>query len=59
MGASQENRRIDLAMRLYVGKIIDYLQSGGDHANARLNMTERSVPPEVQQRVIDGKATRE
>ncbi|MGL1833814.1 hypothetical protein ACKVEX_09420 [Rhodocyclaceae bacterium SMB388] len=52
------DQRIDFAMRQFVGKIIDYLMAGGDHANAMMNMTERGVPHEVQRRVIEGNATR-
>lgn len=43
-------------MRQYVGKIIDYLARGGDHANAKMNMTERGIPLHVQQRVLEGTA---
>ena len=49
--------RIDLAMRQFIGDILRYLADGGDHANARMNMIERGVPLDVQQRVLDGKAT--
>jgi hypothetical protein len=59
MAQAREDRRIDLAMRQYVGEILRYLASGGDHANARMNMNERGVPPEVQRRVIDGDAAPE
>ncbi|HRQ57589.1 MAG TPA: hypothetical protein PLN31_09225 [Azoarcus taiwanensis] len=52
------DQRIDLVMRQFVGQIIEYLMLGGDHANARLNMTERGVPHEVQRRVLEGNATR-
>ena len=49
--------RIDLAMRQYVGKVIEYLRQGGDHANAMMNMSEHGVPLDVQKRVIEGNAT--
>ncbi len=55
--ANMEKRR-DLWMRRFVGKIIDYLMQGGDHANARLNMIEIGIPPDVQRRVLHGLATR-
>ncbi|HRP97582.1 MAG TPA: hypothetical protein PL143_15175 [Rhodocyclaceae bacterium] len=59
MARAEGERRIDLAMRQYVAEILRYLAQGGDHANARMNMTERGVPAEVQQRVIDGDAAPE
>ena len=43
-------------MRAFIGKIIDYLRAGGDHANAMMNMSERGVPLHVQRRVVDGNA---
>lgn len=49
--------RVDWLMRQYVGEIIEYLARGGDHANAKMNMTERGVPAQVQDRVLRGKAT--
>jgi len=49
--------RVDWLMRQYVGEIIEYLARGGDHANAKMNMTERGVPVSVQERVLQGKAT--
>lgn len=52
------DQRVDIVMRQFVGQIIDYLMSGGDHANALLNMNERGVPQEVQRRVLEGNATR-
>lgn len=51
------DQRIDLAMRQYVAVIIEYLRTGGDHANAIMNMAERGVPADVQKRVIEGNAT--
>lgn len=51
-------QRIDLLMREFVGKVIAYLEDGGDHANAKMNMTERGVPAEVQRRVLNGQAAR-
>jgi len=51
-----QEMRVDWAMRQYVGKIIDFLARGGDHANAKMNMTERGVPLHVQQRVLEGTA---
>jgi len=51
------DRRIDLALREFVGKVIRYLKEGGDHANALMNMTEHGVPNEVQRRVLSGRAT--
>ncbi|NMG73195.1 hypothetical protein [Aromatoleum diolicum] len=45
--------RVDWVMRQYVETIIQYLAKGGDHANARMNMTERGVPVHVQRRVMD------
>lgn len=48
--------RVDLVLRQFVGEIIRYLASGGDHANARMNMIERGVPSHVQQRVLEGRA---
>lgn len=58
MNSTRPDQRIDFAMRQFVGKIIEYLMAGGDHANAMMNMTERGVPYEVQRRVIEGNATR-
>lgn len=58
MAYSGPEQRIDLEMREFVGKIIAYLEGGGDHANARMNMTERGVPAEVQHRVLNGQAAR-
>jgi hypothetical protein len=52
-----QDRRIDLALREFVGKVIRYLKEGGDHANALMNMTEHGVPAEVQRRVLSGRAT--
>lgn len=49
-----DERRIDLAMRHFITEILRYLAHGGDQANARMNMTERGVPWEVQRRVIMG-----
>ncbi len=46
-------RRVDWAMRQYVETIVQYLAMGGDHANARMNMTERGVPTSVQLRVLE------
>jgi hypothetical protein len=48
--------RVDWPMRQYVGKIIEYLARGGDHANAKMNMTERGIPVHVQHRVLEGNA---
>ena len=45
--------RVDWVMRQYVETIIQYLAQGGDHANARMNMTERGVPVHVQRRVME------
>ncbi len=56
---SYEEQRLDWSMRRFVSDVIQYLQHGGDHANARMNMTERGVPFAVQSRVIDGLAVRE
>ena len=50
-------RRVDLALREFIGKVIRYLKEGGDHANALMNMTEHGVPNEVQRRVLSGRAT--
>lgn len=58
MNTSRLDQRVDLAMRQFVGKIIEYLMEGGDHANAMMNMSERGVPYPVQRRVIEGNATR-
>ncbi len=57
MTFSGRDLRIDLAMREYVRRIIEYLAQGGDHANARMNMIENGVPEHVQARVLQGKAT--
>lgn len=57
MMRDQLDRRLDHAMREYVNQIIVYLQEGGEPANARMNMMEHGVPPEVQMRVIEGKAS--
>jgi len=54
----QQDQRVDLTMRQFVGSIIEYLVRGGDHANALMNMAERDVPKDVQRRVIEGNATR-
>lgn len=51
-----QEMRVDWAMRQYVGKIIEFLARGGDHANAKMNMTERGVPLHVQERVLKGAA---
>ncbi len=59
MRNSRPDQRVDLAMRQFVGKIIEYLMEGGDHANAMMNMAERGVPYTVQRRVIEGNATRQ
>jgi len=48
--------RIDFMLRRFVSDIIQYLSNGGDHANALMNMIERGVPPEVQRRVLEGRA---
>lgn len=58
MAYAGAEQRIDLAMREFVGKIIVYLEAGGDHANAQMNMTENGVPVEVQRRVLSGRAAR-
>lgn len=52
------DKRVDFEMREFVSKVIDYLHQGGDHANARMNMAEHSVPSHVQMRVLAGRATR-
>lgn len=49
--------RNDWALRQYVGSIIAYLMRGGDRANARMNMNERGVPPDVQKRILEGRAS--
>ncbi|HRP76600.1 MAG TPA: hypothetical protein PK725_09725 [Rhodocyclaceae bacterium] len=56
MNFSGRDLRIDLAMRQYVRRIIEYLAQGGDIANARMNMIENGVPAHVQARVLEGKA---
>lgn len=56
MNYSGRDLRIDLAMRQYVRRIIEYLAQGGDIANARMNMIENGVPSHVQARVLEGKA---
>ena len=56
MAHDRPDQRVDLAMRAFIGKIIDYLRAGGDHANAMMNMSERGVPLHVQRRVVDGNA---
>lgn len=53
---NHQDMRIDLVLRRFVSDIIHYLSNGGDHANALMNMIERGVPPEVQQRVLEGRA---
>lgn len=58
MMRDQIDRRLDHALREYVNEIIVYLDKGGEPANARMNMIEHGVPPEVQSRVIEGKASR-
>ncbi len=56
MGYAGPDLRVDLALREFIGKVIRYLQQGGDHANAKMNMIERGVPPDVQRRVLSGNA---
>lgn len=58
MNYAGPEKRLDLVTREFVGKIIAYLEDGGDRANARMNMIERGVPSEVQRRVLEGEATR-
>lgn len=57
MAHDEADMRVDWLMRQYVGKIIEYLARGGDHANAKMNMTERGVPTHVQERVLEGSAS--
>lgn len=53
---NHQDLRIDFMLRRFVSDIIQYLSNGGDHANALMNMIERGVPPEVQRRVLEGRA---
>ena len=53
---SRNEQRLDWSMRRFVSDVIQYLRHGGDHANARMNMTERGVPFAVQSRVLEGTA---
>lgn len=55
---ASRDKRMDLLTRRFVSQIIEYLMEGGDHANARLNMTEHGVPGNIQKRVINGLASR-